>query len=100
GGLGDVLRGLAGGVGVVAGQPEDDRGQHDADDHGDEGDGRRVAGDLRATEVGEGGRQVDEGGDRAQHRRDRGGDVEGAVDRGQAALVAAGLGDVDADDGG
>ena len=44
--------------------------------------------------------QVDERRDRAQHRRDGGGDVEGAVDRLQAALTRSRLGDVDADDGG
>ena len=42
-GVADVLDRLVLGAGVDAGQPEDDRGQHDADDHRDDGDQRRVA---------------------------------------------------------
>ena len=45
-------------------------------------------------------RQVGEGRDDAQHRRDQRGDVEAAVDRLQTALALAGPGDVDTDDGG
>ena len=52
--------------------------------------------DQRAERV----RQVDERGDHAQHRGDHRGDVEAAVDRGEAALALLGPGDVDADDRG
>ena len=103
-GLADVLDRLVLGAGEVAGEPEDDAGQHDADDHRDGRDERRVAADVsgrrRRRRLGEGARQVDERGDRAQHRGDQRGDVEGPVDRGQAALARPGLGDVDADDRG
>ena len=43
-GVGDVLDRAADGVGEVAGHLLDQDGQHDADEHGDEGDDGRVAG--------------------------------------------------------
>src|SRR5690606_27044053 len=95
GGLADGLDRLVLGAGEVAGEPQDDAGEHDADDHRDGGDDGRVA--LRTGEVGG---QEDERGRRAQHGRDDGRDVERAVDGDQAVLAGAGLGDVHTDDRG
>ena len=58
----------------------------------------RVRGDAR--EVGEVGRQVDEGEDHAGHGGDAGREVEGPVDRGQAVLAGPGPGEVDTGDRG
>jgi hypothetical protein len=59
------------GAGEVAGQPQDDRREHDADEHRDDGEQRRVevsGGDVgvdsAVPDLGERSRQVDE-------RRDR-----------------------------
>ena len=96
GGLADVLHGPLVGAGVVAGDGQDDRGQDDADDHSGRGDEARVArGVDTAGELGEVPGQVEEGGQGAGHGGDDGGDVEAPVDRRQAALAVARLGDVD-----
>src|SRR5205823_13693239 len=89
-GLADVLYRTPPRFGEVPGQRLDDGGQHDADDDRDDRDPPAVArlvGQRRRVELAERGGQVGEGGDRDEYRRDRGGDVERAVDRGQAGAV-------------
>jgi hypothetical protein len=91
-----VDRRLGGGAGEVAGDPQDQPGEHHADRHRARRDDPRVAavvgqrrGRVEAGQAGEGGRQVHEGRrprrERPGHRRD----AEAPVDRGQAALRAA-----------
>ena len=64
------------------------------------GDHARVAVDAEETELAEAAGQVDERSDHGQDRADGRGDVEGPVDRGQAALAGARRGEVDAEHGG
>ncbi len=85
----------------VAGEPQDDPGQHDADRHRGRRHHPRIAGQRTdqggdGGQVGEAGRQVDEGGDGGQHGTGGRRGVEAAVDRGQAGLLAADAGDRDA----
>ncbi len=87
-------RGVRGRAREVAGHPQDDACQDDADDDGARRDEARVARMVRqirgdAGDRAEGGGQVDERGGRRQGGAHQGGDVEAPVDGPQAALRAA-----------
>ena len=93
------------GAGEVAGEPQDDAGEDDADEDGRDRDIAWVAVEGRdllvgRVELGVRGGQVDPRGDRGEDRRDGCGDVEATVDRRQRVLTRACLGDVDTDEGG
>lgn len=98
-----MQRRLGRGAGEVAGDPEDDAGEDDADEDGEAREEPGVARDVGqpgARRGGcEGGREVDERGDRGEHGAEERGDVEPAVDGSQPALAATDLGDDDADEG-
>ena len=104
GGPGDVLDRTVLGAGEVTGQPEDDAGEDDAQEHREHGGDPRVAvqgGDLPAhAQLGVAGGQVDEGRDGAQQPGHGGRDVEATVDRLQAGLAGPRAGDHDAQDSG
>ena len=97
----DVADRLARGLGEVAGEQLDRAGEHEPDEHRDEGDDLRIAlrvEDRAAGELAELARQVGEADDRRADDRDPGADEEAAVDRRQAAAVGlARAGGEDAD---
>ena len=103
-GLADIVDRAILGAGVVAGQAEDENGQHDANSDRADGDDPRIVDQpmdrVRHAECSEGGRQVGEGGDRHQHRRDGCREIERAVDGLESVLALSWPGQEDTDDGG
>ena len=99
---GDVHRRALVGAGVVAGHPQDHRGEDDAEDDREQGGAPRVADQLGdrlvgGAELGVGAGQVEVGRGGAQHGRDRRGDEEAPVDGIERRLARARPGDEDAD---
>jgi len=101
-----VQRRVGGGAGEVAGEPQDDAGEDDADENREAGHESRVRQDGQAgcmtaelcTDPGDAAervRQIGERGNRRQQHADDGREVEAAVDRRQPRLVAPDPGDED-----